>query len=205
MARQKDTFYFDGFRRSADYACQAAKLLSEVMHDFNPGQLRERMDSMHAIEKSADEVRHDMMDELVTAFITPFDREDIDELGHVLDDVTDSIEGVLNRMYYDNVTDMRDDAVQMSDMVVRATEIAMSPVPGAKSSKRTSGSPHHTSDRNCSKERCSRGPRHRIARSAPANMPMEISFTPHAVTGMSMPFRLVGCVCTPNRRGSEKP
>ena len=106
MARQKDTFYFDGFRRSADYACQAAKLLSEVMHDFNPGQLRERMDSMHAIEKSADEVRHDMMDELVTAFITPFDREDIDELGHVLD----------------NVTDMRDDAVQMSDMVVRATE-----------------------------------------------------------------------------------
>ena len=77
---------------------------------------------MHAIEKSADEVRHDMMDELVTAFITPFDREDIDELGHVLDDVTDSIEGVLNRMYYDNVTDMRDDAVQMSDMVVRATE-----------------------------------------------------------------------------------
>ena len=106
MARQKDTFYFDGFRRSADYACQAAKLLSEVMHDFNPGQLRERMDSMHAIEKSADEVRHDMMDELVTAFITPFDREDIDELGHVLDDVTD----------------MRDDAVQMSDMVVRATE-----------------------------------------------------------------------------------
>ena len=104
MARQKDTFYFEGFRRSADYACQAAKLLSEVMHDFNPGQLRERMDSMHAIEKSADEVRHDMMDELVTAFITPFDREDIDELGHVLDDVTDSIEGVLNRMYYDNVT-----------------------------------------------------------------------------------------------------
>ena len=45
MARQKDTFYFEGFRRSADYACQAAKLLSEVMHDFNPGQLRERMDT----------------------------------------------------------------------------------------------------------------------------------------------------------------
>ena len=122
MARQKDAFYFDGFRRSADYACQAAKLLSEVMHDFNPDQLRERMDGMHALEKAADGVRHAMMDELVTAFITPFDREDIDELGRVLDDVTDSIEGVLNRMYYDNVTDMRDDAVQMSDMVVRATE-----------------------------------------------------------------------------------
>ena len=92
MARQKDAFYFDGFRRGADYAYQAAKLLSEVMHDFNPDQLRERMDGMHALEKAADGVRHDMMDELVTAFITPFDREDIDELGRVLDDVTDSIE-----------------------------------------------------------------------------------------------------------------
>ena len=119
---KKDTFYFRRIPPQRGLRMPGAKLLSEVMHDFNPGQLRERMDSMHAIEKSADEVRHDMMDELVTAFITPFDREDIDELGHVLDDVTDSIEGVLNRMYYDNVTDMRDDAVQMSDMVVRATE-----------------------------------------------------------------------------------
>ena len=83
MARQKDTFYFDGFRRSADYACQAAKLLSEVMHDFNPGQLRERMDSMHAIEKSADEVRHDMMDELVTAFITPSRRAECEKIKRV--------------------------------------------------------------------------------------------------------------------------
>ena len=86
-----------------------------------------------------------------------------------------------------------------------ATEIAMSPVPGARSSSNTSGSPHHTSDRNCSKERCSLGPRHRMALSAPANMPMEISFTPHAVTGMSMPLRFVGCDCTPNSLGSEKP
>ena len=95
MARQKDTFYFDGFRRSADYACQAAKLLSEVMHDFNPGQLRERMDSMHAIEKSADEVRHDMMDELVTAFITPFDRNDIKDLIQSMDDTIDTMHRVV--------------------------------------------------------------------------------------------------------------
>ena len=164
MARQKDVFYFDGFRRSADYACQAAKLLSAVMHDFNPDQLRERMDSMHAIEKSADEVRHDMMDELVTAFITPFDREDIDELGHVLDDVTDSIEGVLNRMYYDNVTDMRDDAIQMSDMVVRATESIcelVNELPRFRHSKtlRELCSPSTRSKRTpttCSSNRCAR-------------------------------------------------
>ena len=117
MARQKDAFYFDGFRRSADYACQAAKLLSEVMHDFNPDQLRERMDGMHALEKAADGVRHAMMDELVTAFITPFDREDIDELGRVLDDVTDSLEDILLRLYMFRITSLREDAVSFVSII----------------------------------------------------------------------------------------
>ncbi|MBW3078354.1 DUF47 domain-containing protein [Bifidobacterium simiiventris] len=122
MARKNDSFYFDGFKQSADYACQAAHLLSDVMHTFDPTQLRTRMDEMHRIEQAADEVRHRMLDELVTAFITPFDREDIAELSHILDNVTDSIEGVLDRMYYDNVTVMREDALELADMVVRACE-----------------------------------------------------------------------------------
>ncbi len=36
-------------------------------------------------------------------------------------------------------------------------------------------------------------------------MPIDMSLTPHAVTGMSMPLRFVGWLCVPNRRGSEKP
>lgn len=142
MARKNDAFYFDGFKRSADCACKAAHLLSDVMHDYDPERLRERMDAMHAIEQSADEVRHQMMDELVTAFITPFDREDIARLSHVLDDVTDSIEGVLDRMYYDNVTVMRDDALHMADMVVRACEriaLLVAELPQFKRSKTLRG------------------------------------------------------------------
>lgn len=120
MARKNDAFYFDGFRQSAAYACEAAHLLSDVMHGLDPTALEARTDEMHRIEQAADKVRHGIMDELVTAFITPFEREDIAELSHALDDVTDSIEGVLDRMYYDNVTDMRDDAIEMTDMIVRS-------------------------------------------------------------------------------------
>ena len=75
---------------------------------------------MHRIEQAADEVRHGMMDELVTAFITPFDREDIARLSSVLDDVTDRIEGALHRMYYDNVLEIRPDALDLVDMVERS-------------------------------------------------------------------------------------
>ena len=120
MARKNDSFYFDGFKQSADYACQAAHLLSEVMHHYEPDRLLERFDEMHRIEQAADEVRHGMMDELVTAFITPFDRDDIARLSSVLDDVTDRIEGALHRMYYDNVLEIRPDALDLVDMVERS-------------------------------------------------------------------------------------
>ena len=36
-------------------------------------------------------------------------------------------------------------------------------------------------------------------------MPIDMSLTPHAVTGISIPFRFVGWSWTPKRRGSEKP
>lgn len=122
MARKNDAFYFDGFKQSADYACQAARLLSDVMHDYDPTRLREHMDEMHRIEQAADDIRHQMMDELVTAFITPFEREDIAQLSSSLDDVTDRIEGVLLRLYYDNVLEIRAEALAMMDLVLRSCE-----------------------------------------------------------------------------------
>lgn len=118
MARKNDAFYFDCFDQSAEYASRAVQLLAEVMHDYRPDELLERMSQMHAIEQEADEVRHRLVDELVTAFITPIDREDVSLLSDCLDSVTDEIEGVLHRLYYDNVTEIRPDAFDMLDKVV---------------------------------------------------------------------------------------
>ena len=54
MARKNDAFYFDGFRDSSGKALEAARLLSDVMHDYEPAHLHERMEQMHRIEQSAD-------------------------------------------------------------------------------------------------------------------------------------------------------
>lgn len=121
MARKNDAFYFDSFDKSAEYACQAAALLSEIVHQYNPDTLEERMSEMHTIEQAADEVRHALMDELVTAFITPIDREDIALLSDYLDSVVDEIEGVLHRLYYDNVREIRPDALNTLGKIVEET------------------------------------------------------------------------------------
>lgn len=123
MARKNDAFYFDAFCTCADYSCQAAELLSQIAHDFDPDALEERIDEMHAIEQAADEKKHEIQDALVTAFVTPIEREDIAMLSDYLDTVTDRIEGVLHRLYFDNVREMRPDALRMVEMIVRGCKV----------------------------------------------------------------------------------
>ena len=74
MAKIKDSFYFDSFDQSAQYALQAATMLDELMCDFKPESLNDQISQMHEIEQSADGVRHSLVDALVVAFITPIDR-----------------------------------------------------------------------------------------------------------------------------------
>lgn len=122
MARKNDAFYFEAFCASADYSYQAAQLLSKIMHNFDPDRIEEAIAEMHEIEQAADEKKHDVQDALVTAFVTPIEREDIAELSEYLDTVTDRIEGVLHRLYFNNIREMRPDALEMVDKVVRGCE-----------------------------------------------------------------------------------
>ena len=86
-----------------------------------------------------------------------------------------------------------------------AVEIAMSPVPGGRSSSRTSRSPQYTSARNCCSARCSIGPRQTTASLPAVNIPIEMTFTPCACGGMIMSSTRVGRAVTPSMRGTEWP
>lgn len=122
MARKNDAFYFDSFSECGKLACQAARLLADTMRDFDPDRIEEAMESMHAIEQAADERKHDVLDALVTAFVTPIEREDIAVLSDYLDTVVDRIEGVLLRLYFDNIREIRPDALKMVEMIERACD-----------------------------------------------------------------------------------
>ena len=74
---------------------------------------------MHRIEHEADVAKHEMLEKLLKEFITVIDREDILELASVIDDVTDSLEDVLLRMYMYNVTSLREDALQFASIIIQ--------------------------------------------------------------------------------------
>lgn len=119
MAHKKDNNYFNSFVELAGYSCKAANLLNDIMNNFNADELSAKMKEMHAIEHSGDEARHIIIKKLAREFITPIEREDIMAMSDAIDNVTDTIEDVLMRMYMYNITSIRDHAIQMTEVIVK--------------------------------------------------------------------------------------
>ncbi|MFA5523305.1 MAG: DUF47 family protein [Tissierellales bacterium] len=122
MDRKKGVNYFNTFVELADYSCQAANLLNEIVNNFKADELKERMKEMHNIEHSGDEARNVMIRTLVKEFITPIEREDILAMADAIDEVTDTIEDVLMCMYMYNITYVHDHAIIMTEVVVRCCQ-----------------------------------------------------------------------------------
>lgn len=122
MAIKKDENYFSTFVGLVKFSCDAAALLNEIVYNFNPEDLEDKMKQMHNIEHAGDVERHIMMKKLAREFITPIEREDIVAMADAIDNVTDNIEDVVLSMYMFNITSMREEALKMTDIIVKCCE-----------------------------------------------------------------------------------
>ncbi len=120
MAKKQDAFYFDNFVACVDYACAAAAILDTTFHSFDPEKLHDRLTAIHAEEHRADCKKHDLMEVLAKAFITPIEREDILLLSQNIDELVDKIEDVVIRLYCNNIHSIRPDALEMSGLIVKS-------------------------------------------------------------------------------------
>lgn len=119
MAKKENNYYFDSFAKGIAFANQAAALLQEVFAHFDAANVKAHLDEMHAIEHTADGVKHDMREKLIKEFLPPIEREDIMALSHTIDDVTDAIEDILCGMYMYNITELRADVPAFADVISR--------------------------------------------------------------------------------------
>jgi len=109
--------YYEFFVRMIEKARSAAELLEKSLDKYNPDELKDNLAIMHEIEHSADLLRHEMMESLHKEFLPPIDRQDIADLADVLDNVIDSIEDVMQRMYMYNIIDCRPEAILFARII----------------------------------------------------------------------------------------
>ena len=120
MAKKTDLFYFETFTKSADCACQAAKMAGDIITGFKPDELPERMKEIHVIENAGDELNHAVMTTLTKAFITPIEREDLMAISSSLDEITDFIEDVVMCLYMYNVRAIKREAYTFIELIQKS-------------------------------------------------------------------------------------
>lgn len=118
-----DKFYFDNFLQCTRLSKKAADYLVECLENYDPNEIEKMLLEIHEIENSADKKRHEMGDALARAFVTPVDREDLDLLSHALDNVTDKIEDVVQKLYINNIREIKPEAVLFAKKLVKACDL----------------------------------------------------------------------------------
>ena len=78
---------------------------------------------MHSIENSADTAKHQMIERLAHEFMTPIEREDIILLAQDLDNVVDSIDEVLRRMYMFHMKAIRPEALKFAELICKCCKV----------------------------------------------------------------------------------
>jgi predicted phosphate transport protein (TIGR00153 family) len=112
--------FFDLFQASAQNMVEAAKKLKEMVDSWE--HVEGKVGEITELEHQGDTITHEIMGRVHRTFVTPFDREDIVQLAHVLDDVTDFIHAAADAMLLYQVDRPGKRARELADIIVQATE-----------------------------------------------------------------------------------
>ena len=112
--------FFDLFQESAQNMVKAAQRLKEMIDTWE--HVEGRVGEITELEHQGDTITHDIMARLHRTFVTTFDREDIVQLAHSLDDVTDFIQAAADAMLIYKVDRPGQRAQELADIIVQATE-----------------------------------------------------------------------------------
>lgn len=117
----RDERFFDMFAELARRITQSAELLRELFQ--HPARLQEFEQKIKDVEHEADGLVHEVNRKIDTSFVTPLDREDIHLLATRLDNVVDLIDGTARRAVMFRIDDVRQPALGLTDVLVRAGAI----------------------------------------------------------------------------------
>ncbi|MFL0195983.1 DUF47 domain-containing protein [Clostridium sp. WILCCON 0269] len=112
----KEDKFYDFFVQTANIAYKAAKMLLDFLNDLENSE--ENLKKIKEVEHEGDKKQHEILEQLNSTFITPFDREDIYVIAKDTDDIIDYIESTASRFVMFNVNKCTEEAVVLGKMIV---------------------------------------------------------------------------------------
>ena len=103
---KKNFDYFESLVKMSEFALEEAKYLKEVLATYDPETLEEKKTHMHELEHRCDMEKHDLTTALVKDFLPPIEREDLFNLAHMTDNLTDCVENVMVFLYMADIQKM---------------------------------------------------------------------------------------------------
>lgn len=112
--------FFDLFGELSGCLKEMSQLFSEFVDNFN--NFESYCQRAKEIEHRADAKTHEIIDLLNKSFITPFDREDLYQLAHEIDDIIDYVENVIHNIKLYQITEPRPAIFDFRRLILAATD-----------------------------------------------------------------------------------
>lgn len=117
--------FFDDFSLAAKNLAESAESLSDVLADVANAQQRHQ--AVKELERVGDELTDQILTRLASAFVTPFDPEDIQRLAQAVDDVVDDIYHVSEMVVLTSITELlpevKEQVAVLSEMAAKVVEM----------------------------------------------------------------------------------
>lgn len=113
-----DGDFFVLFQKQAENVVIGAHAFLQMLEHYTG--VPEQVQRIKAIEHNGDEITHQIFRKLNQTFITPFDREDIHQLGSTMDDVIDLIDAAASRFVLYRVKEIRHGTLELCKVLAAA-------------------------------------------------------------------------------------
>lgn len=95
-------------------------MLNDTLQDFDLKSLEKKLVKLHEVERTADNLKYEMMEFMYSDFLPPIEREDIINLACALDTTIDLIEDILKYIDMFQIEKITPEMIKFMDLIQRS-------------------------------------------------------------------------------------
>jgi predicted phosphate transport protein (TIGR00153 family) len=116
----RDNTFFQMFSQASENLIAGARVMVDLFTDYK--DVEAKIGELRRVERTGDEITHNVFTKLNSTFITPFDREDIHALASSLDDVLDFLNAAGARIVMYRITNPPPAALDLARLILQQAQ-----------------------------------------------------------------------------------